>query len=105
MSMSKFHISLNVHDLGAASTFLEMLLDTKPARLHSNYAKFELADPPLVLSLVPTDVPTGTGINHLGFRLPNREALDAMQERLTKADISHEIEESVACCHSRQSKF
>jgi extradiol dioxygenase family protein len=105
MSTSKFHISLNVHDLGAASAFLEMLLDTKPAQLHSNYAKFELADPPLVLSLAPTDVPSGAGINHLGFRLPDREALNSMQDRLKKAGIAHEIEESIACCHSRQSKF
>lgn len=105
MAASKFHISLNVHDLNSASAFLELLLGTKPTQLHSNYAKFELADPALVLSLVPTEVPSGAGINHLGFRLPNREALDAMRERLGKAGIAHEIEESVACCYSRQSKF
>src|SRR6476660_9224709 len=105
MAASKFHISLNVHDLNAAASFLEMLLGTKPAQLHSNYVKFELADPALVLSLIPTEVPGGAGINHMGFRLPNRQTLDAMRERLKKADVAHEIEESVACCYSRQSKF
>jgi extradiol dioxygenase family protein len=105
MSTSQFHISLNVQDLRGAAAFLELLLDTKPTQLHSNYAKFELTDPPLVLSLVPTELPTGSSINHLGFRLPNRESLDALRDRLQSAGVAHEIEESVACCHSRQSKF
>ncbi len=105
MSTSKFHISLNAHDLRASAAFLELLLGAKPTQLHSNYAKFELVDPPLVLSLIPTDVPTNSGINHLGFRLPNRATLDALQQRLQAAGIPHDIEESVACCHSRQSKF
>jgi extradiol dioxygenase family protein len=105
MGASKFHISLNVQDLRGAAAFLELLLGTKPTQLHSNYAKFELIDPPLVLSLVPTELPTGSSINHLGFRLPTRESLDALRDRLQSAGVAHEIEESVACCHSRQSKF
>ncbi len=105
MGSSKFHISLNANDLRASAAFLELLLGTKPIQLHSNYAKFELTDPPLVLSLVPTEVPTNSGINHLGFRLPNRATLDSLQQRLQAAGIPHDIEESVACCHSRQSKF
>jgi extradiol dioxygenase family protein len=105
MGATKFHISLNVNDLRATSTFLELLFGTKPTQLHSNYAKFELIDPPLVLSLVPSEMPTNSGINHLGFRLPSRESLDAMRKRLHSAGVAQEIEESVACCHSRQSKF
>ena len=105
MATSKFHLSLNVNDLRTTASFLELLLNTKPAQLHPNYAKFELLDPPLVLSLIPTDLPSSGAINHLGFRLPNREALDAMQQRLRNAGVAHDIEDSVACCHSRQSKF
>ena len=102
---SKFHLSLNVHDLPKTAAFLEVLLGVKPTQLHGDYAKFELADPPLVLSLAPTDVPTSSGLNHLGFRLPNREALEALQQRLSDADVLFDVEESVACCHSRQTKF
>src|SRR5262249_19148745 len=104
MSTSKFHISLNVHDLKASADFLELLLGTKPTQSHSNYVKFELADPALVLSLIPTDVLSGNGINHLGIKLPNRAALDALQQRLRQVGVAQEIEESVACCYSKQSK-
>src|SRR5262245_40780498 len=102
---NKFHLSLNVQDIKASAAFLELLLGTRPTQLHANYAKFDLADPALVLSLVPTDAPTGGGINHLGFRLPDRAALDALQQRLHTANVRMEFEESVACCHSRQTKF
>jgi extradiol dioxygenase family protein len=104
-ALSKFHLSLNVHDLPATAAFLELLLGRKPTQLHSDYAKFELADPPVVLSLAPTDAPTNSGLNHLGFRLPTRQALVALQQRLAEADVSFDVEESVACCHSRQIKF
>jgi extradiol dioxygenase family protein len=105
VSSSKFHLSLNVCDLPGTAAFLELLLGVKPAQLHSDYAKFELSDPALVLSLVPTDVPVGAGLNHVGFRLPSRQSLFALQERLETAGVAHQSEESIACCHSRQTKF
>src|SRR5262249_50622626 len=104
MSASKFHVSLNVPDLKASAEFLELVLGTRPTQSHSNYVKFELADPALVLSLIPTDVPTGSGINHLGIKLPNRATLDALQQRLRRVGVTQQIEESVACCYSKQSK-
>jgi catechol 2,3-dioxygenase-like lactoylglutathione lyase family enzyme len=105
VSDSKFHLSLNVHEVPKTVAFLELLLGCKAAEAHSDYAKFELSDPPLVLSLAPSDVPNVAGINHLGFRVQNRQTLDELQRRLTAAGIAHDFEESVACCHSRQTKF
>ncbi len=105
MSESKFHLSLNVRDLREMAGFLELLLGVAPAQLHSDYAKFELADPPLVLSLVPTDLPASVALNHLGFRLANSAALSALRSRLSEAGIFFECEDNVACCHSRQTKL
>jgi extradiol dioxygenase family protein len=102
---SKFHLSLNVHDVRATAEFLTLLLGTKPDQIHVDYAKFELSDPAVVLSLVPTDVPNGAGLNHIGFRLPSHQALAALQDRLVAANVPHDCEASVACCHSRQTKF
>lgn len=105
MSPAAFHVSLNVHDLAVTTSFLERLFDKPPARRHSDYAKFELADPPVVLSLIPSDVPRAASLNHLGFRLPSAGALADLKRRLTEAEIPFESEESVACCHSQQSKL
>src|SRR5437867_2014999 len=101
----RFHLSLNVSDLGRAVTFYRTLFGVEPAKLRGDYAKFELEDPPLVLSLEPTPRPAGGPLNHLGFRLTDAAALVAMQERLERAGIRSQREEGVECCYARQTKF
>ena len=101
----RFHLSLNVSDLGRAVSFYRILFGREPAKLRSDYAKFELDDPPLVLSLEPSARGTGGPLNHLGFRLPDAATLVAMQERLERAGIASRREEGVECCYARQTKF
>src|SRR5205823_4857851 len=83
----RFHLSLNVADLGKAVAFYRTLLGVEPAKLRADYAKFEPDDPPLVLSLEPTPRPVGGPLNHLGFRMPDAKALVAVQERLEGAGL------------------
>lgn len=104
-STIRFHLSLNVADLGRAVDFYRTLFGIEPAKRRPDYAKFELDDPPLVLSLEPSARGSGGPLNHLGFRMPNSTALVAMQERLEKAGISCRREEGVECCYARQTKF
>src|SRR3954454_25280050 len=101
----RFHLSLNVSDLGKSVDFYRTLFGTEPAKRRSDYAKFELNDPPLVLSLEPTPRDVGGPLNHLGFRLPDSATLVAMQERLERAGIRSQREEGVECCYARQTKF
>lgn len=100
----KFHLSLNVSDIGRSVAFYEKVFG--PAAKHrADYAKFEVADPPLVLSLEPTP-PTGRGsLNHVGLRLPDTAALVEMQRRLEMAGLRSEREEGVECCYAKQTKF
>jgi catechol 2,3-dioxygenase-like lactoylglutathione lyase family enzyme len=101
----RFHLSLNVSDLARSVSFYRTLFGTEPAKLRSDYAKYELDDPPLVLSLEPSGRGSGGALNHLGFRLPDSSALVAMQERLERAGIRSQREEGVECCYARQTKF
>ena len=48
-----FHLSLNVADLRRSIAFYRVLFGVEPAKCHDDYAKFDLADPPVVFSLVP----------------------------------------------------
>lgn len=101
----RFHLSLNVADLGRSTRFYQTLFGVEPAKLRADYAKFELDDPPLVLSLEPTPRGNGGPLNHLGFRMPNAASLVRMQERLEGAGIRSRREEGVECCYARQTKF
>jgi catechol 2,3-dioxygenase-like lactoylglutathione lyase family enzyme len=113
----RFHLSLNVSNLERSLAFYGILFGREPAKQRSDYAKFELDDPPLVLSLMPMppspspSPPWGRGqgeggaLNHLGFRMPDSAALVAVQMRLERAGISTKREEGVECCYARQTKF
>jgi catechol 2,3-dioxygenase-like lactoylglutathione lyase family enzyme len=102
---TKFHLSLNVNDLGRSIAFLKALLGVEPAKKRHDYAKFELSDPPLVLSLEPHGFSGRGALNHLGFRLPDSEALVEAQRRLEASGIQTQREEGVECCYARQTKF
>jgi catechol 2,3-dioxygenase-like lactoylglutathione lyase family enzyme len=101
----RFHLSLNVSNLARSVEFYRVLFGTAPAKCRDDYAKFELNDPPLVLSLEPAGGGTGGALNHLGFRMPDSTTLVAMQRRLGEAGITSRREEGVECCYARQTKF
>src|SRR5215470_6502145 len=102
-SLIKFHISLNASDLDRSIAFYRVLFGTEPAKVRKDYAKFELAEPPLVLALIPG---VGGGDDkHAGLRVRNSDELVEIQRRLETAGIVSQREEGVECCYARQTKF
>jgi len=101
----KFHFGLNVTDLERSVTFYRLLFGLEPAKHLPDYAKFEIAEPPLVMSLLPNPQSRGGTLNHLGFRLPGSTVLVDVQRRLEEAGVSTHREEGVECCYAKQTKF
>src|SRR5881275_2499946 len=66
MPQNTFHVALYVADLEAAIARYEKLLGQPPAKVRHDYAKFEIADPPVILSLNVGGVPGA--VSHLGIR-------------------------------------
>jgi SAM-dependent methyltransferase len=104
-NLVKFHVSLNVSNLSRAVEFYSVLFDRAPAKQHSDYAKFEVEEPPIVLSLIPSRPGPGGTLNHVGLRLQDSGQLVQIQERLERAGIQTKREEGVECCYSKQTKF
>src|SRR5262245_56211996 len=102
-SLIKFHISLTASDLGRSIAFYRVLCRMEPAKVREDYAKFELAEPPLVLSLIPGGV--GGNVNHAGLRVRTSDELVDIQRRLEAAGIVTQREEGVVCCYARQTKL
>ena len=104
-ALTKFHASLNVSNLDRAVAFYRVLLGTEPAKVRSDYAKFDLAEPPLVLSLIPGQPKAGGHLNHVGLRVRTADELVDVQRRLEAAGMQTQREEGVECCYARQTKF
>jgi len=102
---TRFHLSLNVSSIERVAAFLQLVLGAAPVKLRSDYAKFELDSPPLVLSLEPNTPNEAGALNHLGFRFANTADLLKAQQRIEAAGISTQREEGVECCYSKQTKF
>jgi catechol 2,3-dioxygenase-like lactoylglutathione lyase family enzyme len=100
----KFHLSLNVTDLGSSIKFFRVLFGVEPAKRHDDYAKFELEEPPVVFALAPRAPGPGGSLSQLGFRVASLEAVRQVRERLTAAGICTEDQNGTVCGYARQDK-
>lgn len=101
----KLELGLAVSDLGAAIQFYTTLLAAAPVRRIDDFARFEVDEPPLVLTLRAGSAHVGGALNHIGYRLEEADELIEIQHRLETAGISTQREDGVECCYSLQTKF
>ena len=101
---SRLHLALNIHQLDPSVKFYEALFDLKASKVKPGYAKFEVADPPVNLTLNETDRVTGNRVSHLGVEVKTGKAVRRQAERLKQLGLETEIEDSTICCYARQDK-
>jgi len=101
----RFHFGLTVSNLDRAVDFYRILLGAEPRKQLDDYAKFDVADPPIVLALHPGPRHSAGALNHVGFRVASSATLVAIQERLELQGIRTQREEGVECCYALQTKF
>jgi catechol 2,3-dioxygenase-like lactoylglutathione lyase family enzyme len=102
VSHNKFHLSLNVSNLEDAIAFYRTLFGVAPAKHYPDYAKFEVEEPAVIFSLVPRRPSCGSAMGHLGFRLPDAKAVQAIGERLEAAGLKTQTQESTRCGYAQQ---
>ena len=104
---SKFHVSLEVADLEKSVAFYSTLFSAPPAKLKPGYAKFDPAEPAVVLSLLqPAVAPCGvSGLSHLGVRVASLDQVVAARERLQAAGYATRDEMNTTCCYAVQDKI
>ena len=101
----RLHVSLSVKSVAAAADFYEALLGTPPTKRKDDYAKFELRDPDLVLSLVPESCcGNGLGLDHFGIRLEDATQMNAAAKALEDRGLTGKREQ-VNCCYADQDKL
>jgi catechol 2,3-dioxygenase-like lactoylglutathione lyase family enzyme len=98
-----FHVSLNVASIPEAVARYRKILGAEPAKLRADYAKFELADPPLILSLNLGGAP-GT-VGHLGIRYPESSEVAVSLERAEGESLEPFRQKGVTCCYAKADKY
>lgn len=102
---SRMHISMFVNDLDETVRFYEIFFG-QPATKHlADYAKFEVSEPPLVISFNPDRKPVAGGaVNHLGIQVKSTDVVMRMKERFDRAGFLTDEELATPCCYAVQTK-
>jgi catechol 2,3-dioxygenase-like lactoylglutathione lyase family enzyme len=103
--MSNVHIHLHVSDIDASRSFYERFLGAEPVKIRPGYVKFlpELA--PINLALSAGEAGAGKTVDHLGFQVETRDAVQALLQRVKATGIAVREEMGSDCCYANQDKF
>ena len=102
---SKLHVSLDVKNLEESVRFYSALFDAPPTKLKPGYAKFDLDQPALNLTMQEAAHCCLQGLSHLGLRVASTEELVAAKQRLNGAGIRTQDEMGATCCYAVQDKI
>ena len=103
--MSRIHLALNTNHFEESVQFYSKLFAREPAKLKPGWAKFDLQDPALNLTINHRADPLVRGdISHLGIEVEDAATMAAMDKRLRDAGLKTLVEDNVTCCYALQDK-
>ena len=106
MAVLRPHLALTVTDVSRSIPFYEALLGVAPAKVRDDYAKFEVADPALNLTLNTGERNGDLGaFNHAGIQVESTDDVLAARLRLQKAGLASFDEMDTTCCYAKQDKI
>lgn len=101
----KVHIALNVNNLQESLAFYRALWGVEPVKVRTGYAKFDIAEPGVNLTLNENPVQSFGALNHLGIQVGSTDAVLAMRERLQERGLETLDEMQTNCCYAIQDKI
>jgi catechol 2,3-dioxygenase-like lactoylglutathione lyase family enzyme len=103
MKILKPHVSLNVTDIDASVAFYEKAFGRPPSKRRPGYAKFDLSQP--LLNLTMLEAPrTGVNASHFGVQVAGSEDVLEAKARFESAGLRTFDEEGTTCCYALQDK-
>jgi catechol 2,3-dioxygenase-like lactoylglutathione lyase family enzyme len=102
----RIHVGLPTRNLAESVQFYSTLFGQQPTKTRTGYAKFEIAEPPVNLSLNETTGAVGpiSPVSHFGIQVKSSEAVAETAQRLKDAGLETRIEKNVTCCYAEQDK-
>src|SRR2546423_987247 len=100
----KAHLALNVLNAVQSTEFYKKMLGIEPSKVRTGYAKFDVQNPPLNLTL--NEVPfAGKGaLSHLGIQVATTDDVLALRSRWEDAGLVARDEMQTTCCYALQDK-
>lgn len=100
----KAHIALNVRDVETSIGFYKKMLGIEPSKVRTGYAKFDVQNPPLNLTLNQLPFNERGALSHLGIQVETTEDVMTMRDQWHKHGLLTRDEMETNCCYATQDK-
>lgn len=100
----KAHLALNVHNVEQSIQFYKKLLGIEPGKVRTGYAKFDVQNPPLNLTLNEVNFTERGALSHLGIQVATTEDVFVIREQWIAAGLLTRDEMQTSCCYALQDK-
>ncbi len=100
----KAHLALNVKDVTQSIDFYQRMLGLEPSKVRTGYAKFDVENPPLNLTLNQVAFEGKGALSHLGIQVATTEDVGAMRTRWENEGLAAREEMQTTCCYALQDK-
>ena len=100
----KAHLAINVRDVEASIEFYKGMLGIEPSKVRTGYAKFDVANPPLNLTLNQGAFSGGGALSHMGIQVASTDDVLALKKTWQDAGLVPREEMQTTCCYALQDK-
>ena len=100
----KAHLAINVSDVEASIDFYKRMLGIEPSKVRTGYAKFDVENPPLNLTLNQVAYQGKGALSHLGIQVGASEDVIALRDQWRERGLVPREEMQTDCCYALQDK-
>jgi len=100
----KAHLAINVRDVEKSIEFYRGLFGIDPSKVRIGYAKFDVSNPPLNLTLNQVPFEGSGALSHLGIQVASTDDVLAMKQTWEDAGLVPREEMQTTCCYALQDK-
>jgi catechol 2,3-dioxygenase-like lactoylglutathione lyase family enzyme len=100
----KAHLALNVRNVVNSTDFYKKLLGIEPSKVRTGYAKFDVQNPPLNLTLNEVAFNGRGALSHLGIQVNSTSDVLATREKWAASGLITRDEMQTNCCYATQDK-
>ncbi len=100
----KAHLALNVSQVERSIDWYRKMLGIEPSKVRNGYAKFDMQNPPLNLTLNQSTVTSKGALSHLGIQVASTDDVLAIRQKWSEAGLVTRDEMQTSCCYAVQDK-
>ncbi|HEX8177589.1 MAG TPA: ArsI/CadI family heavy metal resistance metalloenzyme [Pyrinomonadaceae bacterium] len=104
VNVLKAHLALNVRNVTESIEFYRKMLGIEPSKVRTGYAKFNVENPPLNLTLNQVAFKERGALSHMGLQVASTEDVLAVRERWQQSGLVTRDEMQTNCCYAVQDK-